>query len=161
MSVVVPGKPGGGNLTEPLSLTIRNWAATNWPDSTALVKASQIKFRNLWWDGYGSYQIHFLDRSVNRAPMVLGWQYEYAFDYVDAHIFVRKNTRTRPPELDDIKRSLESIIMINRTNMPVIGPVGGYMRVMRTVDLPVRDAVTDVWMAVVQIEIRYFLATTT
>ena len=160
-SVVIPGKSGGGNLTEPMSLTLKNWAAANWPDATALVKSTQIKFRNLWWDGYGSYQIHFLDRSVDRSPLVIGWQFETATDFVDAHIFVRKNTRTRPIELDDIKRSLESIIQINRRNVPTIGPNGGYMRVIRTVDIPVRDAVTDLWMAVVQIEILYFIATTT
>lgn len=161
MSVFIPGKVSpSGNLTEPLSLSLKNFVQANWPSSGVLVVGSQIKFRNLWWDGYGSYQIHFLDRAVDRKPMSIGWQYEYATDYVDAHIFVRKNTRTRPIEMDDIKRSLEQLIQVNRRNVPLLAPVAGGMRVIRSLDVPVRDAVTDLWMAVVQIEIRYFIAAT-
>jgi hypothetical protein len=161
MVVVVPGISPSGNLTEPLSLSLKNFVQTNWPTSGVLVTGSQIKFRNLWWDGYGSYQIHFLDRNVPRRPQTLGWNWEQASDFVDCHIFVRKNTRVRPLELDDMKRSLETIIFLNRTNVPIIGPNNAWMHVLRTTDVPVADAVTDVWHAVVQVEIGYWLASTT
>lgn len=161
MSVVVAGLSPPGNLSQPLSLSLANFAQANWPASGVLVLASQIKFRNLWWDGYMSYQIHFLDRNVARRPLVLGWQYEQVTNFVDCHIFVRKNTRIRPLELDDIKRSLESLIFLNRTNVPVIGAHNAFMRVIRTTDVNVGDAVTDVWHSVVSVEIDYWIATTT
>jgi hypothetical protein len=139
-----------------------NYMVANWPNITATVKSTDIKFSNFWWDGYGSYQVHFLDRNVQRNPLVLGWQMEQAFDYVDAHIFVRKNSPTRPAELDDIKRSIQSVVMLNRRTVPQILTTGAAaMRVVRTVDEPLRSFVTDLWHSVLQIEVMYYIATTT
>jgi hypothetical protein len=68
----------------------------------------------------------------------------------------------RTLELDDIKRSLESVIQPNRTSVPQIVTTGAaVVRVIRTTDVPIQDAVTDIWHAVVQMEIRYFIAATT
>lgn len=161
MSEFIPGKAGGGDLTEPLSVSVLNYMIANWPNGTAQIQTSDIKFSTLWWDGYGSYQIHFRDRTVQRNPLVLGWGVEQAFDYVDAHIFVRKNSPTQPLELDDIKRSIQSVVMINRRTVPQITTTGAaVMRVMRTVDEPIHSFVTDLWHSVMSLEITYYIATT-
>jgi len=160
-TVFIPGKAGGGNLTEPLSLSVCNFMSANWPNATALVQSSAIKFSTFWWDGYTSYQIHFLDRHVDRSPLVLGWQIDYAYDYVDAHVFVRKNTPVRPPELDDIKRSIETLVMTSRIAVPQINtPGSAYMRIVRTMDEPMASFVHDLWHSVVQIEIVYYVQST-
>lgn len=161
MSEFIPGKSGGGDLTEPLSVSVMNYMVANWPIAATLQPAD-IKFSTLWWDGYGSYQVHFLDRNVQRSPITVGWNLEQAFDYVDAHIFVRKNSPTRPLELDDIKRSIQSIVMINRRTVPQILTLGaGAMRVVRTIDEPINTFVTDLWHSNMQLEIWYYIATTT
>jgi len=159
-TVFIPGKITPGNLTEPMSLSLLNFIKGNWPDSTALIKSTDIKFSTLWWDGYGSYQIHFLDRNIQRQPYVLGWNMDYAEDYVDMHIFVRKNSPTRPLELDDIKRSAESIIMPFRRNVPQISAGAACMKILRTVDAPINSFVHDLWHSVLQVYIQYYVATT-
>lgn len=161
MSVFVAGTSPLADLTQPISLSLKNFVQANWPASGVMVLANRIKFGNKWFDDYGAFQIHFVDRALLRRPLTVGWQYEMINALVDAYIFVKKMTRLRPAEFDDIKRSLSEIIQPNRHNPGNIAPPNAaVMRIVRTADAPQQHPTDDLWQALIQIEVRFYLATT-
>jgi hypothetical protein len=161
LSVFVAGSSPQLDLTQPLSLSIKNFVIANWPTSGVLVLASRIKFGNKWFDDYGTFQIHFTDGALIHTPFTLGWQYEIVNAVVNAYIFVKKNTRLRPPELYDIRKSLTDIIQPNRLNPGNIAAAGSaVMRIIRTIDSPQQHPTDDLWQSLVQIGIRYYAVST-
>lgn len=146
------------DLQEPISLTLKNFVKANWP-STSMLKSSQIKYGTKWWDDFTSYQIHFRDSNIPERPLSIGWQYTYVAHVVDIYIFVRKNSQTRPPELDDIRRSIEYIVQTNRVKFPIAMPYATGMHVIRGFEIVEQQPLETLWRTVISVEIRYHRAT--
>ena len=146
------------DLQEPISTTLKNFIKANWP-TQSMLKASQIKFGNKWWDNYGSYQIHFRDSNIGDRPLTISWQYTYISHIVDIYIFVRKNRLTKPPELDDIRRSIEFLVQTNRVALPITLPYSSFMHILRGFDIVEEAPLETLWRSVLQVEVRYYHAT--
>ena len=146
------------DLQEPISLTLKNFVKANWP-SQSMLTANRIKFGNRWWDDYGSYQIHFRDSNIGDRPLTISWQYTYISHTIDIFVFVRKNTQTRPPELDDIRRSIEYLIQTNRASLPITLPYSNFMRIVRVHDIVEQMPLETMWRSIITVEVRYHKAT--
>lgn len=146
------------DLQEPLALTLKNFVKANWPPQSMLT-ADRIKFGTKWWDDFGSYQIHFRDSNIGDRPLTISWQYTYISHMIDIFVFVRKNTQIRPPELDDIRRSIEYLIQTNRASLPITLPYSNFMRVVRARDIVEQIPLETLWRSVITVEIRYHKAT--
>lgn len=146
------------DLQEPISLTLKNFVKSKWPTQSMLT-SDRIKFGTKWWDDYGSIQIHFRESSVPERPITIGWQYTYLTHLIDIHIFVRKNIQTMPTELDDIKRSISYIVQTNRIALPISQPYSNFMHVIRQFDMLENKPLQTLWHSVVQVEVRYWKAT--
>ena len=146
------------DLQEPINVTLKNFLKAQWPAQSTL-KSSQIKFGTKWYDDFGSFQIHCRESRTPERPIAIGWQYTYISHMIDIHIWVRKNIQTQPPELDDMKRSISSIIQINRVALPITVTMSNFMRVTNQYDLPEPQPLQTVWHSLIQVEIRYWRAT--
>jgi len=146
------------DLQEALSITMKNFIKSNWPPNSIL-KADQIKFGTKWNNAYGSYQIHFQDSSINDRPLTISWQYTHISHMIDVRLWVRKNSLTRPPELDDMKRAINYIVQTNRTQFPIALPYSSFMRVVRMIDMTEGQPLETLWRSVITLEVRYYRVT--
>lgn len=146
------------DLQEPISVTLKNFVKANWP-TTSMLHSSQIKFGNKTWDNFGQFQMHFRDGNIRQRASNISWTHVYLYDFVDVHIWVRKNQLTRPTEIDDMKRSLSAVIEENKVNLPITKPNGGQsMHKIREKDMQEEEPLQTLWHSVVTIEVRYWKA---
>jgi len=145
------------DLQEALSITMKNFIKANWPPNSIL-RADQIKFGTKWNNSFGSYQIHFQDSSINDRPLTISWQMVYISHMIDIRLWVRKNSLTRPAELDDMKRAINYIVHTNRTQFPIALPYSSFIRVVRMIDMTEGQPLETLWRSVITLEVRYHRA---
>jgi len=161
------------DLIEPISTTLMNFVAGKWAETNPV--AAQIRFLQDWYDGYGSYQIHFRESDTPVTAQTLGWRYRSYDDYVMVHIFVRRNVPEEPPERGNIVRELQRIISQNRdtllagtttgftdaytnrfVNITTPGKRNTQMQIVQINDEILTNAVTTVWHSIMRVRIHYW-----
>jgi hypothetical protein len=147
------------DLQEPLSVTLKNFVKSNWPPTSMLDK-SKIKFGNKWYNGYGSFHIHFRESNIPEIPISIGWQYSHVSDFIEIHFWAQKNNMSIiPQELDDMKRSVAYIIQTNMTQFPITMPLGSSISVIREETFQEQQPMASLWHAVMIVEVSYWKAT--
>jgi len=143
------------DLTERLSTTIKNLVSSNW--SITNPASADIRFLQDWWDGYGSYQIHFRESDTPVSIQNVGWRYRTYDEYVMIHVFVKRIAAQEPPERASIVREIQRIISQNKDQL-LLGGVkrNSLMQIIQVNDEVLSSAVTNVWHSIMRVRIHYY-----
>jgi len=133
-----------------MNLVSSNWAETD-------PAASDIRFLQDWWDGYGSFQIHFRRSDTPVAIETVGWRCRKYDEYVMIHVFVKRLVVEEPPQRGKILRELQRIISQNKDQLLVGGvKKNSQMQIVQINDEILSSSVADVWHSVMRVRIHYW-----
>jgi len=143
------------DLTELPSTTLQNMIISNWTETNPA--AASIKFAQDWWDGYGSFQIHFRRQDTPINVQNIGWRYRAYDDYVMIHVFVRRNVAQEPIERQNIVREIQRIIGQKKDQLTLAGVTkNSYMEIVQMNDDVLSSSVASIWHSIIRVKIHYW-----
>jgi hypothetical protein len=143
------------DLTQPLALILKNFLVTKWTLGNPAV--TDIRFRNNWWDGYGSYQVHVIQSDTPIRVLNLGWNYRQYDEYVMIHSFVRMNSQDKPIQADAINFEIQRIISENKDQLQLVGSTtkNSAMEIVQINEEQLSQQ-ASIWHTILRVYIRYW-----
>jgi len=144
------------DLTQPLSIILKNFIVSKWTATTPA--AANIRFRNDWWDGYGSYQIHFRNSDTPVRVLNLGWGYRQYDEYVMVHTFAKTSGPEAPVESENMTLEIQRIISENKDQLQLVGSVtkNSTMQIVQINEELLSRATASIWHKIIRVWIKYW-----